>query len=54
MLPLRKEIGAALVIKVVLLTILWWLFFSNPTSHHLDLPSYKQHFLMPEQQGGLP
>jgi hypothetical protein len=46
-LPLALEITLALTIKIAILTLLWWMFFSAPQTKKMMLPTrqVEQHML---------
>jgi hypothetical protein len=47
--PLAREIALILVLKFVLLWVIWWAFFSDPATRHmqLDLSQVQQQLLNP-------
>jgi len=48
-LPLALEIALALLIKLMILTLLWYAFFSTPQTKKMRLPTpqVEQHLLTP-------
>ncbi len=54
-LPLALEITLALLVKIVILTLLWKFFFSDPPAKkmRLPLPQVEQHLLAQNIQPGL-
>jgi hypothetical protein len=50
-LPLALEIALALLIKLMILTLLWYAFFSTPQTKKMRLPTpqVEQHFLTPAE-----
>lgn len=42
---LRKEITIILIIKLMLLTLLWYVCFSHPTAKQLDTQALGQHLI---------
>jgi hypothetical protein len=45
--PLGREISIALVGKLVLLALVWWIFFSEPIDRDLDHHAVEQVLLAP-------
>ncbi len=43
--PLKKEITIILIIKLMLLTLLWYVCFSHPVAPQLNIQALGQHLL---------
>ncbi len=50
---LRKEIVVTLLFKTALITLIWFVCFSDPISKHLTSRSYLHHFITTPAQSSL-
>ena len=48
--PLAREIAWVLLLKFLLLWMIWWAFFSDPPTHHMQLErsQIEQRLLIPD------